>query len=101
MPLPPNGLSVQVFAPLLGQSFTLVEGDTETVLELISVRERPESRSGPEFRVPFFLEFRSSSPAVMPQRIYQLKHATLGEIGLFLVPLRRDATSCTYCSTFN
>ena len=101
MPLPPNGLSVQVFEPLVGQSFTLVDGGSETALELVSVRERPEFRSGPEFRVPFFLEFKTPSPVLKPQRIYCLKHATLGEIELFLVPLRRDATGCTYQSTFN
>ena len=101
MPLPPTGLSVEVFKPLLGQSFILVEGASETALELVSVRERPEFRSGPEFRVPFFLEFRSTSPAVRPQQIYPLKHPTLGELGLFLVPLRRDAAGCTYSATFN
>jgi hypothetical protein len=101
MPLPPNGLSFQVFAPLLGQSFALVDGDSETALELVSVQERPEFRSGPEFRVPFFLEFSSLSPTPKPQRIYRLKHAALGEIELFLVPLRRDAKGCLYQSTFN
>jgi hypothetical protein len=101
MPLPPKGLSVQVFEPLVGQIFTLVDGASETALELVSVRERPEFRSGPQFRVPFFLEFRSASTVPKPQRIYSLKHATLGEIDLFLVPLRRDAAGCTYQSTFN
>ncbi len=101
MALPPKGLSVQVFEPLLGQSFILADGGSETALELVSARERPELRSGPEFRVPFFLEFKSSSPALKPQRIYSLRHATFGEIELFLVPLRRDATGWTYLATFN
>lgn len=98
---PAAGLTVQAFEPLLGQAFTLVEGNSETELELVSVQERPDLRSSPEFRVPFFLEFRTRSAAVMPQRIYRLKHAALGDLGLFLVPLRRDAAGCTYQATFN
>lgn len=97
----PEELCAKMFEPLVGQKFTMVDGPSETVLELVAVDERPERKSGPEFRIPFYLEFRAQPHRPKPDRIYRLKNETLGDLDLFLAPLRRTADGCWYVATFN
>jgi hypothetical protein len=38
---------------------------------------------------------------VLPQRIYGLRHATLGAMPIFLVPIGREGEVTTYQAVFN
>ena len=52
-------------------------------------------------REPFSLMFTTTGNFVLPQRIYGFKHATLGAMSLFLVPIGREGDVTTYQSIFN
>ncbi|MBC8162713.1 MAG: hypothetical protein H7Z42_15995 [Roseiflexaceae bacterium] len=76
------------FAPLLGQQFQLspAPGQPIRLIVLITV----EALGGPtqSGRQPFSLIFADATPgAALPQHIYSLTHAVLGQLELFLVPI--------------
>jgi hypothetical protein len=59
-----------------------------------------ESKQNPKFQV-FSLYFHGSGDRILPQRIYKLNHANLGEIDLFLVPIGKDQDGVTYEAAFD
>jgi len=81
------------FAPFLGQTFT-VEGIGLVLRESHPGRPRAGARSG------FSLHFVGPLQPALPQRLYSLTHATLGELALFVVPISEDATGRTYEAVF-
>jgi hypothetical protein len=98
-------LTLDSFAPLIGQQFRLVLADGSTldaVLERAS--EVPVSGWQPEAnrpaRKPFSLLFLGRSQAVLPQSIYRFQHETLGELEIFIVPVGRTAEGVTYEAVF-
>jgi hypothetical protein len=91
------------FLPLVGTVFQLQNSGTMVPLTLQKVTSHARFQHPPtQARIPFSVEFQSPPGVPMPQRIYRLNHQTLGELDLFLVPIRRDATgSCGYEAVFN
>jgi hypothetical protein len=49
----------------------------------------------------FSLRFRGDRASIYPQRIYAVKHASIGEFELFLVPVGRDDSGTFYEAVFN
>lgn len=49
----------------------------------------------------FSLRFRGDRNKVFPQRIYPMKHDSIGDFDLFLVPIGRDDTGTFYEAVFN
>jgi hypothetical protein len=49
----------------------------------------------------FSLRFRGDRASVYPQRIYAIKHDSMGEFELFLVPVERDDSGTFYEAVFN
>lgn len=99
-------LTLQTFLPCVGGAFRLTTDDGGTFdLELI---EAAAPRSGPGRggasrpgkREPFSLLFRGPSQPVLPQRIYPLRHDTLGTLELFLVPVGPDDKGLCYEAVF-
>ena len=87
------------FAACLNQDFELVFPDGTLPLKLSEARPlgvRPES-----LREPFALSFRGRAGLRLPQRIYQMRNATLGEMEIFLVQIAADQTSSTFEAIFN
>jgi len=82
------------FTPFVGQTF-LLEGSVALVL-----RAGQPGRSRPGARDGFSLLFVGPREPALPQRLYTLSHATLGELPLFLVPISEDATGRTYEAVF-
>jgi Domain of unknown function (DUF6916) len=52
-------------------------------------------------RAPFSLLFRNGSSFLFPQQIYQMRHPSLGDIGIFLVPVAREREGFLYQALFN
>jgi hypothetical protein len=91
-----ENLTLESFTGLVGQSLTLRLDDDQTrTLELIEATPRGEAAaSSAAGRRPFSLVFVDSASTVaehLPQGIYRVTHAQLGEYDLFLVPLGPSA----------
>lgn len=87
------------FAACLNQDFEIIFPDGTLPLKLSEARplgSRPES-----LREPFALTFLASRPLRLPQGIYQIRNAQLGEMEIFLVQLATDQTSSTFEAVFN
>jgi hypothetical protein len=52
-------------------------------------------------RAPFSLLFRNTSSFLFPQQTYRMRHARLGELGIFLVPVARERDGFLYQAVFN
>jgi hypothetical protein len=87
------------FAACLNQDFEIVFSDGTLAVKLSEARPlgtRPES-----IREPFALTFLGRAGLRLPQGIYKMRHAQLGEIEIFLVPIAVDQTSSTFEAVFN
>lgn len=94
-------LTSETFAPHLGDSFELAppHGDPITV-ELTSC-EADQSWSDPDTRAPFSLIFHSSADVIVPQQICTLRHPTVGDLELFVVPIGPDTRGFRYQVVFS
>lgn len=96
-----ESFTIATFSGLVGSTFELVLDD-ETSLQLSLAELTPlGAPSTPAGRPPFSLEFVEPGGALVPQQIYRLRHAELGEIDLFLVPLGPDERGMRYEAVFN
>lgn len=87
------------FAPCVNQDFEIGTSDAPLVLQLFAAqtREKPEGAT----RDPFTLTFRGPAPLRLPQGIYRMSNAQLGEMEIFLVQIAADQTSSTFEAVFN
>lgn len=87
------------FESHLGSIFELELNDTERLpLRLVEVQTTAQASLG--MRRSFSLIFRSDLPGYLPQGIYRLDHPDLGALGLFIVPIGRDAVGMQYQAIF-
>lgn len=81
---------VSIFAEQLGTQFRIeIEPDhcvgaTLMEAEAVTIRADDETTLA---REPFSLLFEVDDGMILPQKIYQVRHETLGELPLFLVPV--------------
>lgn len=87
------------FAACLNQDFEIVFTDGTLPVKLSEARPlgvRPES-----IREPFSVTFIAGRPLRLPQGVYKMRHASLGEMEIFLVQVAADQTSSTFEAVFN
>ena len=90
-----NGKS---FLQHLNTQFTVgAPSDGSVWLELVSVTEHIDTPRQENFS----LLFRGPLEPFFPQRIYHLKHESLGSLELFLVPIGPDGKGMQYEAVFN
>jgi hypothetical protein len=87
------------FAPCVNQDFEIATTGAPLVLRLFEARPR-EHLPGIS-REPFTLTFRGPAPLRLPQGIYKLSNATIGEMEIFLVQIAADETCSTFEAVFN
>ncbi|WP_126946896.1 hypothetical protein [Xanthomonas sp. BRIP62409] len=92
-------LTLEHFAGSVNETFAAALNDGEVPFVLVEARPLPEARTSQ--RAPFSLLFRNTSSFLFPQQIYQMRHARLGEIGIFLVPVARERDGFLYQAVFN
>jgi hypothetical protein len=87
------------FAPCVNQDFEIATSASPVVLQLFDarLRDRPEGAT----RDPFTLTFRGAPELRLPQGIYKMTNAQLGEMEIFLVQIAADQTSSTLEAVFN
>lgn len=90
------------FAPHIGTDFVITADDLPALaMTLTSAEALQPTKGGGDLRPPFMLLFRLKSSNVIEQRLFQLRHAVMGDLTIFLVPSAQDAESVEYCATFN
>lgn len=102
-----SGLTRTHFAALVGHNFQIQAADgqaVDAVLRLVRV-PRPTARArriavGQPALETFTLIFASHQPA-LPQDTYIVRHASLGEFPLFLVPAHYAGARAAYAATFS
>ncbi|MEY2518469.1 MAG: hypothetical protein QOF24_228 [Verrucomicrobiota bacterium] len=87
------------FAACLNQDFEIVFPDGTLALKLSEAR--PLGARLESIRGPFALTFIASRPIRLPQGIYKMRNAELGEMEIFLVQIAADQTSSTFEAVFN
>ncbi len=93
-------LSLENFTPYLNKAFTaLTDGNPYFIL--IEARPLASPPSSGMIRAPFSLLFRNALPILFMQKIYRFQHPTIGELGIFLVPVARDRDGFLYQAIFN
>jgi hypothetical protein len=93
------GVRCEQFAACLNQDFAIVLSDGALLLQLSEVRplgKRPES-----LRDPFSLTFVGRAGLRLPQAIYKMRNAQLGEMEIFLVQVGTNQTSSSFEAVFN
>lgn len=95
-------LTLDHFARHVDQTFSAVINDGEVPFVLVEARALNPSQLPPgATRAPFSLLFRNSSAFLFPQQIYLMRHADIGEVGIFLVPVAREQAGFLYQAIFN
>lgn len=93
------------FAGHVGEGFDVtvgVEGPSvpmELIEATLGSQPGGPGQDGQE-RMQFSLVFRGPAAQVLPQATYQVSHAELGELDLFLVPIGPDAEGMRYEAAF-
>lgn len=93
-------LTLQHFSGRLNEVFLGVLDDGEVPFQLVEARALP-THSAAVPRAPFSLLFRNTSSFPFPQQIYRLRHAAIGEVEVFLVPVGREGDDFLYQAVFN
>src|SRR5918911_1507314 len=109
--MPPRGVATNVrgsmletftvatFAPHQGEPFTVRATEQialpMTLSEVTPLGPAPAGADGPR-RAPFSLLFHGPASPILPQRIYRVEHAAIGDFDLFLVPLGPDRAGMRY-----
>lgn len=81
------------FEPLIGQPFTIAMSDgQQATLTLTSATGWGNSGTMPgSQRQPFKLLFTADHTGYLPQNVYALNHASLGQLDIFIVPVGPDS----------
>ena len=91
-------LTKNMFEQNLSTRFWLIDDCLEThPMDLIQLTNGHSS----ERQEQFALRFRGDCNQVFPQRVYSIKHDSIGDFDLFLVPIGRDDTGTFYEAVFN
>jgi len=92
-----NKIRFELFQPLLNDTFNIYfNQDTATDVRLIDVSEQSN-----ETGQTFSLVFRAAKDQVWPQGTYQVHHANLNTMHIFLVPIGPDKEGFCYEAIFN
>lgn len=98
-------LTREDFLPHVGTTFEVVGAPVPAELTLLAARDlgpRPERLVRPGTRASAFsLRFRGPSSVLLPQQIWPLRHAALGDLRIFLVPIGREDDGFIYEAIFN
>ncbi|GGO98912.1 MAG: hypothetical protein CMN72_07305 [Sphingomonas sp.] len=93
---------VQDYARAADQVFDVLLGDSSIAMTLVEI-DKLSPHPG-AMREAFSLIFRSESQLVLPQRTYSMRNRSIENaepVGVFLVPIGRDAKGVRYQAVFN
>jgi hypothetical protein len=91
---------LEQFAACLDQDFEIIFPDGTLPVKLVEAQQWGPDRP-PNVRQPFTLTFRVDRNLRLPQGIYKMRNAELGEMEIFLVQVAADANSSALEAVFN
>jgi hypothetical protein len=91
-----EAMTIESFAPRVGDRFVLENEHDSHELALVACQ--PHGRSLQ--REAFSLTFLGPADPILTQRIYRLRHAELGILEIFLVPVGSDSNGTRYEAAF-
>lgn len=92
----PGDVTLETFAPLVGDAFTVRAADG-AVQATLSAARSPEGHGYPDtVRAPFSLTFHGPVEPRLQQGMHALEHPAVGPIELFLVPVGLSADAAVY-----
>lgn len=98
----PENQTEEDFKRHLNTKFTVrLNADETLALELEEVKPFPALTHTRGDMERFSLYFRGPSDVMLPQSIYRIEHAEMGEQDIFLVPVERDARGFRYEAVFS
>jgi hypothetical protein len=101
MVVDPGALSLDTFAPLVGESFAISVPARPAIemplKEAVALADQPTIGD----RLPSSLVFGGAGGRILPQGIYQIEHPALGSVELFLVPLEPDGEGPCHQAVFS
>ncbi|AIY41591.1 hypothetical protein LT85_2433 [Collimonas arenae] len=93
-------LTLEHFAARLNETFFSVD-DGNASFVLVEVKPLAAPTLQGMMRAPFSLLFRNCSPILFTQKIFNMKHEAIGQVGIFMVPVARDRDGFLYQAVFN
>lgn len=95
-------LTLEHFAGCVNEPFSAALNGMDVEFVLVEARPLPPPPpTANAARAPFSLLFRNTSPVLFPQQIYPMRHARVGEVGVFLVPIAQERAGFLYQAIFN
>lgn len=93
-------LTLQHFSGCVNERFCAALDGMDVEFTLVEARPLPRS-SKTVHRDPFVLLFRNTAAFLFPQQIYAMRHARIGDVGIFMVPVAREREGFLYEAVFN
>lgn len=95
-------LTLDFFAPHVNTAFIAqLDGGLEHPLTLVKATPLKSHPFPGQIREPFDLRFHGDNTILLHQMIHRLRHETLGELEIFLVPIGEEAGHYIYQAVFN
>jgi hypothetical protein len=94
-------LTAADFEAQLQTSFWCTLADQEYELILANVERLPSYGNRPASNQSFSLLFYLPSGHYLPQQIYELRHASMAQLSIFMVPVGRDQHGLHLQAIFN
>ena len=95
-----ESLTFDQMKAFVGTTFHTTAGDREIDLLLVQAGKVMESEAAQLDRNPFSLFFLGPGDLYLPQKMYTLRHETLGTLEIFIAPVGRDAKGYLYEAVF-
>lgn len=92
-----DNLSEKTFRENLNTRFGVSIGDETVELELIEINDLGTTPKQEQFSILF----RGPLRPVLEQMTYEMKHENLGDVAIFIVPVRQDTAFTYYEAVFN
>ena len=93
-------LTRELFSDKVGQTWVIDEPGAPAIELTLAEVEALRNYAKLECE-PFVLLFTTRGDFVLPQRSYALRHAALGQMEIFLVPVGREGDVTSYEAVFN
>jgi hypothetical protein len=97
----PVSLTEAEFSQHVGSKFPLKLDQQAVELELVEVKGYLPGSNDQAGMERFSVFFTGPGETKLPQGVYPLKHESMGEFEIFLVPIARDEQGFRYEAVFN